>query len=230
MTTPRREPSLRANARARCRESAARDEPKASIEPAATPLPNPPPTQVGLARLAQTDSEPVQARVQRGRELTEQAGTARSTQAQTTALEPLRRDGDYRARVRGLYEDSALTVREIARLAGVSERMIFLYARQGGWMPRAPLVAARRRAGAWRLADTAALAEAKSRALAREAEAAALARLRTFELLHQALRDVVNLRVAAAAQRDRAAGRRTAVLADRLAAAIIQQLDRGLQR
>src|SRR3954447_5291291 len=44
--------------------------------------------------------------------------------------------------------------------------------------------------------DTAALAEAKSRALAREAEAAALARLPSFELLHQALRDVVNLRAA----------------------------------
>src|SRR3954469_10630617 len=78
--------------------------------------------------------------------------------------------------------------------------------------------------------DTAALAEAKSRAPAREAEAAALARLRSFELLHQALRDVVNLRAAAGAQRDRAAGRRTAVFADRLAAAILAQLERGLRR
>jgi hypothetical protein len=147
-----------------------------------------------------------------------------------TALQPVRHDGDYGARVRALYEDSALTVREIARLAGVSERMIFLYARQGGWAPRAPLVAARRRAGAWRLAGAAALAAAKSRALARQAEAAAQARLRSFELLHRALRDVVALRVAAGAQRDRAAARRTAVLAERLAAAILAHLDRGLRR
>jgi hypothetical protein len=151
-------------------------------------------------------------------------------QTEMTAPEPLPHDGDYAARVRALYEDTALTVREIARLAGVSERMIFLYARQGGWAPRAPLVAARRRAGAWRLADAGALSEAKSRALARETEAAALARLRSFELLHQALRDVVHLRVAAAARRDRAAGRRTIVLADRLAAAILAQLERGLRR
>jgi hypothetical protein len=75
-----------------------------------------------------------------------------------------------------------------------------------------------------------ALAEAKSRALAREAEATAQARLRSFELLHQALRDVVHLRVAAGAQRDRPAARRTAVLAERLAAAILAQLDRGLRR
>jgi hypothetical protein len=61
----------------------------------------------------------------------------------------------------------------------------------------------------------------RSHALAREAEAAAQARLRSFELLHQALRDVVHLRAAA---------RRTAVLAERLAAAILAQLDRGLRR
>lgn len=159
-----------------------------------------------------------------------QAAAACCAQTEMTALAPVRHDGDYGARVRALYEGSALTVREIARLAGVSERMIFLYARQGGWMPRTPLVAACRRAGAWRLADAPALAEAKSRALAREAEATAQARLRSFELLHQALRDVVHLRVAAGAQRDRAAARRTAVLAERLAAAILAQLDRGLRR
>lgn len=40
------------------------------------------------------------------------------------------------ARVRALYENSAVPVREIARLAGITERTLYKYARKGGWMPR----------------------------------------------------------------------------------------------
>ena len=37
------------------------------------------------------------------------------------------------ARVRALYENSVVPVREIARLAGVSERTLYKYVRRGGW-------------------------------------------------------------------------------------------------
>ena len=39
-------------------------------------------------------------------------------------------------RARSLYEDSAVPVAEIARLAGVSERTIYKYAAKGAWKPR----------------------------------------------------------------------------------------------
>jgi hypothetical protein len=39
-------------------------------------------------------------------------------------------------RVRALYEKSILPVREIARLAGVSERTLYKYAARGGWRQR----------------------------------------------------------------------------------------------
>lgn len=40
---------------------------------------------------------------------------------------------DLTARVRALYENSAVPVREIAAVAGVSERTLYKYARNGGW-------------------------------------------------------------------------------------------------
>lgn len=40
------------------------------------------------------------------------------------------------ARVQSLYEDSAVPVREIARLCGVTERTIYKYAARGGWRGR----------------------------------------------------------------------------------------------
>lgn len=43
---------------------------------------------------------------------------------------------DLTARVRALYENSAVPVREIASLAGVTERTIYKYARKGGWTKR----------------------------------------------------------------------------------------------
>jgi len=44
--------------------------------------------------------------------------------------------GDLTAQARALYEGSAVPVAEIARLAGVTERTIYKYARKGGWTPR----------------------------------------------------------------------------------------------
>jgi hypothetical protein len=38
--------------------------------------------------------------------------------------------------VRALYENSAVPVREIAALAGVTERTLYKYARRGGWTSR----------------------------------------------------------------------------------------------
>ena len=43
---------------------------------------------------------------------------------------------DLTARVRALYEGSAVPVREIARLADVSERTIYKYVAKGGWTRR----------------------------------------------------------------------------------------------
>ena len=40
------------------------------------------------------------------------------------------------ARVRALYEETAVPVREIARLAGVTEHTIYVRARKGGWKKR----------------------------------------------------------------------------------------------
>ncbi|MFA6267765.1 MAG: hypothetical protein WC670_18865 [Pseudolabrys sp.] len=40
------------------------------------------------------------------------------------------------ARVRGLYEDTAVPVAEIARRAGVTERTIYKYAAKGNWQTR----------------------------------------------------------------------------------------------
>lgn len=40
------------------------------------------------------------------------------------------------ARVRALYEDSVVPVREIARLAGVTERTLYKYVQKGGWRRR----------------------------------------------------------------------------------------------
>jgi hypothetical protein len=91
MTCSRREPSLRAAARARYRESAAREEATAGAAPAATIAPT---------KLMQS-------------------GDATLTQ-----------------RVQALYEDSALPVREVARIAGVSERTLYKYVQKGGWRRR----------------------------------------------------------------------------------------------
>jgi hypothetical protein len=54
----------------------------------------------------------------------EQAGAGESSQTSITA------------RARALYEDSAVPVREIAQIAGVTERTIYKYAAKHAWKPR----------------------------------------------------------------------------------------------
>jgi len=51
--------------------------------------------------------------------------------------------------VRGLFEDTVLPVRDIAAIAGVSERTIYRYARKNGWRLRYPgrVVGGRKRRG-----------------------------------------------------------------------------------
>jgi len=71
-----------------------------------TPLPDPPP-QGGRVRA-----------VHGGREQTTASGA------------------DLTARVRALYEGSAVPVAAIARLVGVTERTVYKYAQKGGWRPR----------------------------------------------------------------------------------------------
>src|SRR5690242_3608388 len=63
--------------------------------------------------------------------LAEKEGLARASDCAGEA-----KDTDLMARVRGLYEDSAVPVREIARLAGVTERTIYKYAQKHAWQPR----------------------------------------------------------------------------------------------
>lgn len=62
---------------------------------------------------------------------------------------------DLMARVQALYEDSAVPVREIARLCGVTERTLYRYVEKGGWRrryicaPRDEAVAAANRGRRW---------------------------------------------------------------------------------
>ena len=124
----RREPSLRAAARERFRALAEaqglygsapepRREAGAPEPPPDTPLPDPPPQEPAPGR--------AQARPGWGREPTEQV-----------AREPAEQDTPLTDRVRDLYENSVVPVREIARLAGVTERTIYKYAERGGWKQR----------------------------------------------------------------------------------------------
>jgi len=109
---PRREPSLRARARVILRETTSNATERADVS--CTPFPDPPP-QAG--RECTADAAPLPA------------GTAGP--APVTAAEPSLTD-----RVRDLFERSALPVREIARLAGVTERTIYKYAAKHQWKPR----------------------------------------------------------------------------------------------
>ena len=131
----KRNKSLRAAARARYRKAAA--DVIAPPEIATTPLPSPPPVEVGCFRLRPSDM-PNSGKPEFGWGR-EQAATA------ATALPFREVDEEKRTRavetpltgeVRALYEDSVVPVREIARLAGVTERTIHKHARKRGWRPR----------------------------------------------------------------------------------------------
>jgi hypothetical protein len=63
--------------------------------------------------------------------------------------------GDLTARVRALYEGSAVPVREIATIAGVTERTLYKYAAKHQWKPRYRWTAdgARPRGARWQSAE-----------------------------------------------------------------------------
>ena len=110
--------------------------------------------------------------------------------------------------VRQLYEAGALPVREIARLAGVTERMIYKYARAGGWPRRrgcplcaAPAADTQHAAQACAQASrrrkrvvAKALAAAQARAASIAAEKRSKQRLRVIELLCDTLEDLSTAR------------------------------------
>jgi hypothetical protein len=66
--------------------------------------------------------------------------------------------------VQQLYEAGVLPVREIGRLAGVTERMIYKYARVGGWLRRRGSVASATPAATYRVAKACVGAARKARA------------------------------------------------------------------
>jgi hypothetical protein len=61
---------------------------------------------------------------------------AAGTSIEPSAFADASADTSLTERVRALYEGSVVPVREIARLAGVSERTIYKYVRKGGWRRR----------------------------------------------------------------------------------------------
>lgn len=56
--------------------------------------------------------------------------------AEGVTTDPIETQPDLTARVRALYEESAVPVREIARLCGVTERTIYKYVQKHGWKNR----------------------------------------------------------------------------------------------
>ena len=113
--------SLRAAARARYREKGEKENLVADSESRTTPLPGPPPQ--GGREQAATETEVLPER---------DVEAVRSSRAVDTPLT---------AQARALYEDSVVPVREIARLAGVSERTLYKYVQKGGWRRRYRVVA-----------------------------------------------------------------------------------------
>lgn len=115
---PERPSSLRAQAQRAFRAAAARDE---SLKE--SPLPDRPP-QAGEGK------EGVQAGEGKGSARAEEGTSCAGSEGGGQTLTPLTQQ------VRALYEAGAVPVREIARLAGVTERTLYKYVAQGGWRRR----------------------------------------------------------------------------------------------
>ena len=139
-------------------------------------------------------------------------------------------------RVRALYEQSDVTVREIALLAGVTECMIYKYVRKYRWDRRETRRAAQGRERAVALSD-AALAETVAAAKLRVERAAVVrderARERMLALLTDAFVELATLRAERETQSPRAAAKESHDRCDRLCGrlghAIIDQIERVLQ-
>jgi hypothetical protein len=136
MTTSRRESSLRAKARALFEEAAAQAGATSLSVSATTPLPNPPP-QGGREQTEQAAREQTEQAARGPTQCVARAeaklGASLSDASAVAALPP---SPSLAERVRALYEESVVPVREIARLAGVTERTIYKYARKERWTAR----------------------------------------------------------------------------------------------
>jgi AcrR family transcriptional regulator len=122
--TSRREPSQRAQARSLYRSAAARGSVSPS-EHAAGPLPDPPTQAREGIREAGGDAQESGGNGEEGHgNIGERAG--REGRELTLLTQ----------RVRALYEESVVPVREIARIAGVTERTIYRYVHKGAWRRR----------------------------------------------------------------------------------------------
>ena len=100
-------------------------------------------------------------------------------------------------RVRALYEDGVLPVREIARLVGVTERTIYKYAQKGGWRPRVVRLSRGADARCIPLSEeaaAAAVAAARERFARAEALKRTKARLRALDHLRDALTQLAAIR------------------------------------
>jgi hypothetical protein len=131
--TPRM--SVRAQAQEIYREMVAG---KADALSAATPTPDPSPQGGGGQAAARGEG----------------GGTAGEGGATTSAAAP-----DLTARIRALYEETSVPVREIASVAGVTERTIYKYVERHGWKkryrvtPRNEAAAAAHRGRRWEYAE-----------------------------------------------------------------------------
>jgi len=146
------------------------------------------------------------------------------------------------AQARALYEDSAVPVREIARLSGVCERTLYKYVRKGGWQRRRRAhldrgaggrFVAREQAQAPHAAGLGALdaAPAMAERVARMAKArrrhALRAALRTLDILGGALVDLVRQRRERPERPERPAAERLDGLLQDAILAMIGRLARG---
>jgi hypothetical protein len=110
-----------------------------------------------------------------------------------------------------LYEEGAVSVREIARLAGVTERMIYKYAQTGGWQRRRPAAGAAM-LGSERVQKALSAAADKARAAAEVARADAKKRVAQVKALR--MREA-NLRMQREEERRMQKEQREAEIAER---------------
>jgi hypothetical protein len=127
-----RRSSVRAQAQEFYREMVEDDRARGSLSKD-TPLPNPlPQGERGQA----VPGEREQAVQQEGDSASLHAGGDNAPATQTDPPSLRAGETSLTARVRALYEGAAVPVREIAKLAGVSERTVYKYVEKHGWQKR----------------------------------------------------------------------------------------------
>jgi hypothetical protein len=133
-------------------------------------------------------------------------------------------DTPLMTRVRTLYEDTVVPVREIARLAGVTEVTIYKYARKRGWRPRVVRLAKGAGGRFIPLADVGQPVASGLKALDPEGAARAAARCARAELISEEA-----AAAAVEAARERAA-HKAAATAARRRERVLAQVTRELGR